>query len=467
MVIGSGPRWRRHAAHHSTLALVVLASLVAAACGAKSRGVSPHPTASSTPPAGATPSATGVPYTFPAQWQLAANAPPQIAALAFAPSAPQTGYACTNAQSAGGGNAPPGFYTTSDGGQTWRAAANTPFQPSPPAGCIMFVDQLDPADLFLEQFILVPNSEGLNTPIVWRSRDGGATWHQIATLKDSNGRQTPWTTIAVVGSRLVASMGTPDPNSLPPPNDLFASDDGGATWQQIGQSITAQQLDVGRLVALGTTLVVEAHPHCACYSSAVPAEPSRDGAASRTVPLIAPASSFQTNSHWLSTDDGKTWTKMNLPAGQVDELSFARAPGASAYYGVAAIRGLDPTNLALPSVLYSADSGNSWIVLPAFTGAGDGYPDPTTLGAMGSLAIAPNGTVLASAWHDPYESGDAGIFTLRPSDGAPSWRPLVWWRSLGPAQGWQIVPASAGARLWALVPTTTQGSSGLGYVDVP
>jgi photosystem II stability/assembly factor-like uncharacterized protein len=380
------------------------------------------------------------PYGFPKQWQVAQGAP-QVSAwqlgsgFAFAPSAPQVGYICAVAMGAVSG---PAFYATRDGGRSWSPASATPFESS--GQCGIFVDPLDPNDILLAQDKL------------WRSQDGGATWHQLAAITVP-GWSISVLNLAIVGPRLIAAVAINGEGTLD--NNLYASDDGGATWHQLGASLPAR---VSGFVAMGATIIVESDPPYV-GSVAPPLSVARQGA-SPAGALAAPLSSSGPPPIFnRSTDAGQSWTTLSIPGGLP---TITPAAGSSAYFGITIST---PTTTAPSMASWSRDGGVTWAALPSLTGVEGGYP--TLSGQFDERLMAPDGTALVNTVHVVGQSGtysEGGIFCLRPGAVGATWQPLA---PSGPAN-WQAVPTATGVRVWALQTTSASQPGGtLVYIDLP
>lgn len=431
----------RCATPHWALVGMVAVSLFLASCGAQ-RGANAAKGASSTAgvpsPTAASlfPTPLPLPYSFPVAWSPASGAPRHVSRVVFAPSSSQVGYLCV------GGPSPntsvptptptpaisvPVFYATHDGGQTWIPTGPTPFLMPAGPPCGVYIDPADPSDVFVA------------LDKIWRSRDGGATWHQLAPI-DVPGWSITVGQLALVGTRLLAIVYINGEGSLP--NPFYASDDGGSTWHQIGQSIIAQGLQIGQLTTMGDTVYVSATSICGVCSASIPA--SGRVAMAAHIPLSSnPSSMF----YFRSTDDGNTWTKANVP-GLLPV--FIQAAGGGAYYGVS-IKTTSPA-----TAYFSRDSGATWIALPTFAGVENGYLDPNTL-QWAFPIVTPDGRVLV-------DTGNTGIFVLRPGDPTPAWHAFA----LGGMQVIQPVSSGASARLWGVRPELKYGLTGeLVYADLP
>jgi hypothetical protein len=462
-------------------AVLIFLCAVLASCGQSTAAVVEHAASpSARSQAGtATPTATlqpePPPYTFAKHWLTQAGAPDAVAGFAFAPTDPRTGYTCVGLPSAGASAAlplaprshtavprlgsplssnasgRPGFYVTHDGGAAWTAPAGVPFSWS--TSCRVFVNAVDANDVFISQNI-GDASQPKTEHNVWRSKDGGQTWRLVGMPLVAN---LPVTVIslAVFGARLLVTVAPDVSVSGGIPNDLFASDDGGATWRQMGQSILSQGVMINDFVTMGTAIVVHGYVCQGSCGMAAPLAPPRTaprawlGAALSGSP--PPPTAF-----FESLDGGTTWTKLKMPAQTVKQLSVVLSADGSNYYGVATAVNV-PNHTATSAVLYfSADSGVTWKELPTFDGVENGYVDPSSP-ANGWVSVTPAGVVIADTLHfDPSRGPvDAGAFILHPTDKAPSWEPLAL---LGLATPWLPVRTATGTRVWgAVVPPNATG----------
>lgn len=476
--------WARVGGRRATALLLVSLCALLAGCGSTSKpniGKSRAPTAT-VGKAGST-AATGVsassspaptlPYSFPAQWQPANgfqsdgsdNVAHHIGSVVFSPSAPATGYACavstTTPQAARSHSAQPvlphsslpTLFKTLDGGATW-SAVGIPF--SQGVTCQLTIDAVDANDV--AAVVGSDQSGSTSTLSVYRTTNGGTFWNPL-TLPSAQGYTMSLMTLVVTHTRLVAFMGLQGEGRLPTP--LYASDDGGQSWQAIGQSVMSQNLLLDQLWTMGSSLILATDPGCQgpCGTS-LPLSGQGSVRLARSLAGGPP----QTTTLFRSDDNGATWSKMASPGGLLQSLQFIRAANSSGYVGVA-LFSLAGANGYTPTLYYSADSGATWNALPSFQGVENGYVDPGSLDQHG-IAVAPDGSVVAGALHLTSNGGtDAGAFRIHPSSASPEWQPLV---SLYAIDSWQIVATSGGARAWGMSPPSQATAGGaLQYVDLP
>ncbi len=456
----------RHRKGLALFSLMVGALVALAACGQTTANTVGKPTntpntdiARATATATATyppvPTSAPPPYSFQRTWQVASGGAPQlVSSFAFAALAPHTGYACAVT----GSSSAPGVYRTANGGQSWTPANTALF--SQITGCQISIDQADAADVFV--LISAPDSQGSPVGQLYRSRDSGGTWKQLSTVHDP-AYTVVMDSVVAAGTRLIALAGVSGEGRLPDP--LYASDDGGASWHTIGQSILQQNLVINELLwTAGTQIIVSATPPCQGGCGPLDATLTRDSGGTMLGANVAASSGTTPPTYYFSSvDGGTTWNKMSLPSDHMRQMSYARSADGSHIYGVA----MEDDSSTRPPVqipLLSGDGGASWRTLPTLANVEGGYPDATL---VDFATAATDGSVLIPTLHTlPGNSGnsDAGIFRLRPGAGA-SWQPLV--------SGWNIqflqtVPTSVGGgtRAWAIRNLTPQGGT-LVYIDLP
>lgn len=386
-------------------ALVALAQIAGLGGGPSTGGASRQKTA-----------ATATPIKL-AHWQ-SASAPKNAQNLAFAASNPTTAYLCAADGAASAMGPLPRIYKSVDGAKTWSLLSGAPtLQPIPDqaasiAECAVFVDQRDAQDVFFQQTQFQTMGAGFAIKrALYRSQDGGLTWSQLTELDKTNG----FAALAVFGHRLVAqivvsvygaSQCGPNPGSTPPASLVVASDDGGQTWQFIGQSMIATGYTPEAMAVAGVALFAIANQ-----------KPS------------APCQGSDSATLWRSGDGGATWARTPLTAPSIQSVSFiARADGAG-YYGLAQAPALDGTSMR---ALFSDDSGASWTPLPQLPASKT--PSPTYHGV-----VTASGDVL-------FAVDDGGVvYRCHADASAPQWAPYAD----GMFGEWQSVDSS----VWSLVVT--------------
>lgn len=402
-------------------------------------------TATAAPSPTVAPTATptlALPYTFPTTWHIAAGLPAGITGFVFAPQAPQTGFACSGrpvGPSTASGT--PELDVTHDGGATWQALRTGPLAGEQRCS-VPFIDESDVQDLFVAVSVPITPSSSATTDELWRSRDGGATWSKLAS-PDPN-YPISVDQLFVIGGRIVVDLFPVGEGNLP--YYLLGSDDGGKTWTPLGQSLLTQKdtygpvYEFGQVVDAGATLYasIDANCHGGCRE-------------------LTPASGEAPPGEYRSTDGGTMWHAVSLP---YSVRTFTRTPS-GAYYGLAL--GNAPASNGATALYWSRDAGATWTALPTMAGLEGGYVDPSTLGD-GGLTIAPDGTIIASAFHDRNQGTFAGLFYLRATDPAPAWRPLA--PPGAENLGLQAVPTQTGIRLWGIQDSDALGEH-LIYVDLP
>lgn len=328
----------------------------------------------------------------------------------------------------------------------------------------MFIDQSDPKDVFVtagnpqtgEQF--------------YRSRDGGMSWHIITIPNLNLGTPVYVSAVAVVRSRLIIDLGLSGEGSLPYP--LYASDDGGVTWNPISMIVNGTNAELGQqLWIAGNTLIAAAGGSCQgpCGTLQAPTDRQRG-----TQPLSQPFSSqpLPPIMYFRSTDGGHSWTQLTLPSstGSIQSIQDVEPSSDGSHVYVIDVITLAQSSQGLPAgtriAFYSTDGGTSWRQLPTLVGVENGYPSPTSLGNDG-IFVLPNGWVIASTFHvvETTYMGEAGAFLLRPTDTAPTWQPLV---NLTKVSILQAIATSGGVRLWGIAPAVMGTENGyLVYFDLP
>lgn len=349
-----------------------------------------------------------------ANWQ-AATTPHATRSLQFALSNPSIAYLCATDGATSAMGPLPRIYKSVDGAQTWSLLASAPtLQPIADqvptlAECAVFVDGHNPQDVFFQQTQFEPVGAGFAIArALYRSQDGGATWSQLTELDKTNG----FAALAVFGSRLVAqpilsvygaSQCGPNPGMPRPSSLIDASDDGGQSWQPIGQSIVAAGYTPRAMAVAGVALfaIADKIPSGSCQSP-------------------------DSSALWRSNDGGATWTPTALTESGIQSVSFtARADGAG-YYGLALAPSLDGASMR---AIFSSDTGATWTPLPQLPASST--PTPTFSGAV----TASGDTLIA------VDDGGT-VYRCHASATTPRWTPFA----KGMSGQWQ----SIGTTVWAL-----------------
>ncbi len=349
-----------------------------------------------------------------ANWQ-AATTPHATRSLQFALSNPSIAYLCATDGATSEMGPLPRIYKSVDGAQTWSLLASAPtLQPIADqvptlAECAVFVDGHNPQDVFFQQTQFEPVGAGFAIArALYRSQDGGATWSQLTELDKTNG----FAALAVFGSRLVAqpilsvygaSQCGPNPGMPRPSSLIDASDDGGQSWQPIGQSIVAAGYTPRAMAVAGVALfaIADKIPSGSCQSP-------------------------DSSALWRSNDGGATWTPTALTESGIQSVSFtARADGAG-YYGLALAPSLDGASMR---AIFSSDTGATWTPLPQLPASST--PTPTFSGAV----TASGDTLIA------VDDGGT-VYRCHASATTPRWTPFA----KGMSGQWQ----SIGTTVWAL-----------------
>ncbi|HEX8731557.1 MAG TPA: sialidase family protein [Ktedonobacterales bacterium] len=427
---------RRHAAPSASalLTLSLTLALTLAACAANPTGAYTAATA--------TPRAT--PVNLPAAWK--SSTPPTAAEdIQFAPSRPSLAYLCAdNGPAAGSLTSTPRLYV-SYGGEWYSVSAPAMAAISDPAtvaaSCAIFIDAQNSKDIFYQEAVNELQGAGhVIRQALYRSQDGGATWRTLATVASGAG----FASVAVVGSRLVGRVypiyyGAASCTSMPKPKAstlLYASDDGGATWNPIGQTLESAGYALTDMAVAGTTIFAVATqvPAAACQQSA--------GAAL-----------------WRSTDGGATWASTALSEPGIQSVSFTRRADGSSYDGVV----VATTANGSPIELFSQDSGATWTLLSALstTPTANSSGGAPTGGYINAL-VSPTGVVVAQ------EDGGANTDILDATSATPRWTPYAA-GSQDRSDNWRLQPLAQGARVWALqyVFSPTPQASALTYLTLP
>ncbi|HEX8727237.1 MAG TPA: sialidase family protein [Ktedonobacterales bacterium] len=442
-----------------------LLCLALAACGGAQARQSPTPT---TPPPTATINTKGAdentpppttpppPYAFPAAWTNAPGLPQMSASgpfgleYAFAPSDGRVGYLCAT-----DGH----LYATRDGGASWSQ-----LHLSAATGCgAIFIDANSASDLFVGAPSVAQTNGFPTSEDLWRSQDGGVSWSKLGGVQKATDPRLGWSQLAVVGSRLIGAVQVEQEGFIQ--NGLFVSSDGGATWQHFAQSVANQGYTIGG----GFTLVGSAiYIGASKGTSPGGMEPrlwARSSAQSVAYPLAAPLSGQPVSQvFWRSLDGGATWSQVTLPSANVNGVTvYGMNLYAVGQYALAVAEADISTDNQNPlydsQIWWSANSGATWKRLPDMRGLENGY---VIAGGESGVALAPDGSVIATAQHAEQSYGDdAGIFRIQPGAASSAWTPLV----AGAVQDWQISQSASGLRLWGV--GSFESDTHLKYVNLP
>lgn len=365
---------------------------------------------------------------------------------------------------------------------TWRPVGGI----TPPGGftdCGVIIDSNDANDVFVQLMCQCsPGNMPPSNQMLWRSRDGGASWRRLTMPQLPLG----WVNIVVIGSRIVGLSSDDSPLHNHPPlpvcttdpkatdlhqiNDLYASDEGGMTWKHIGQPLIDQGLSIipgGQedgsggfgigdrpnfsVASVGTTLFVRTYCDVKQRSGIGPTQ----------------------QTYWRSSDGGETWTKLPVPN---SDLFFTLAATGGAY-GVAVNPGLNGDYALPPVLLYSRDSGASWTTLPSL-GSIPLPPHfrPSAAGCVNTchthygtpLAIAlPDGMVLAVLTVDDVINNTlvyvSNVYAIDPQSPHPAWHLFapgyVGSGRMTIVDDWPLAATKQGLVLWALTTYLENGKS--------
>jgi putative zinc finger protein len=414
----------------------------------------------------ATTQLTPTPKPVSGSWHTAPDAPTISSGVQFAKNAPQTGYLCAYV-GVGSGSAPTSsskwLYKTTDGGMTWRPVGGLTPPNLASTSCQVFIDANNANDVFVQ--LVCDGAGSAPCASLWRSPDGGATWRQLSMPQLPWG----WDNIAVVGSRIIGlgtddfpsrspygPMCTTDPNStdLHQLNDLFASDDDGKTWKQIGQPLIAQGLSIVPGGDSGFTTAPSSSPALLSFGAALFV---------RTFCFAGHSGDLRSQqTYWKSGDSGETWAKISAP----DSDMYLTPSATGGAYGVAVSPTRNSFLATTPVILYSHDSGTSWSALPSL----DSIPLPpdikksapgcvttcyTHYGAPLAIAL-PDGSVLVE-FHVQDTRTNAtldALYAIDPGSAQPAWRQFAPMNagstSITSLTGWPLAATSQGLVLWAL-----------------
>lgn len=411
------------------------------------KGAEPNPTPYATTPP---------PYAFPAAWVNAPGLPQMSAsgpfglAYAFAPSDGRVGYLCATDGL---------LYATRDGGASWSQ-----LHLSATTGCgAIFIDAHNASDLFIGAPSVAQTNGFPTSEDLWRSQDGGASWSKLGGVQKPTDPRLGWSQLAVVGSRLIGAVQVNQEGYIQ--NSLFVSSDGGATWQHFAQWVANQGYTIGGGFTLLGSAIYIGTTKGTNPGGMEPRLWARSSAQSAAHPLAAPLSGQPVSQvFWRSLDGGTTWSQATLPSANVNGVTVYGANLYATGTYALAVAEADISNggqnsLYDAQIWWSADSGATWKRLPDMRGLQNGY---VIAGGESGVALAPDGSVIATAQHTtPSYGDDAGIFRIQPGAASPAWTPLA----PGAVQDWQISQSATGLRLWGV--GSFESDTHLKYVNVP
>jgi hypothetical protein len=405
-----GARLGRHPGRHGSLsqersrrllgvASVLAASLIivgflavfGARIGSTGKHTTPTPYPSATP-SGPTPTVQTT--NLPAPGTGYTNAGPNWATkLAFAPSSPNTVYACGIAASSSGSGEILVAVST-DGGHTWQSQASPGTLPGKwPATqpwlispqdfyqCFLTVDSNNPRDLALlgqycSDYRSSENSFACNAESsqLYRSFDGGGSWSLVNTPGgDGIGSQIVW-----IDSDLF--VGTTEGIARSIADGPFT------LLQQSYFGTDSQEADARQLFVMGHTLIVQ-DIQCGDFCSGPTARSDDHG------------------THWslMPMTYRSTVVSLMVVGGDRKTLIGVERPTVS-------------QQAATTQYLRSVDSGATWSPLPPLPDVPNGPADG------GPLAEAPDGTIFAVFSFPPVSSSPSYYAVYELAAGALNWR---------------------------------------------
>jgi photosystem II stability/assembly factor-like uncharacterized protein len=294
-----------------------------------------------------------------------------IGAITVAPSAPDVVYVGSGESSlrdsVGFGN---GMYKSTDAGRTW---AHIGLDDTQHIGKIA-VDPHNPSVLFVAA--IGPLYAASPARGVFRSRDGGSSWQKV--LGDDNvgavevvidpknprvvyaglwnTRRPPWFTYAPTNG---------------PGGGIFKSTDGGSTWHQLTKGLPPSGIGrTGIAIAPSNPNRVYAVVDCLLPEATPAVEPPLGTPVATPQPTRpgAPAQIPQQGGFFRSDDAGATWTRLSS-----DQALWGRGW----YFEKVTVDPRDPDTVYVPNVAVNRtmDGGKSWVVLRGSPG-GDDYHQP-------------------------------------------------------------------------------------------
>jgi photosystem II stability/assembly factor-like uncharacterized protein len=351
---------------------------------------------------------------------LAAAAPND---LAVDPSSPTTAYAAMG---------PLGVYRTTDSGATWQQVDNDLGDPANPSAQITAVHVAVMANgtVFVARALSGPNAQPVS---IFRSTDGGATW----TVADSGlPAAGVWDVVAQPGSDTNAFVTINGDTGVS--SAVYATTDGGSTWNPVGPAaagIAALAIASDHTIVAATGGVYQNSPPQALFTStnggaswtALTAPPvqvstfafgatsatiyagsavttqvavSTNGGVSWTLHSVDPSNrssqidaiavdpldpavvyaGTDAGGLWQSPDSGASWTALSTMGTRVASLTFSSSPGTpllaslqrTTSSGLASFVSA-PANLKLPTVTGTVTVGKTLSAKPGTWARGDTY----------------------------------------------------------------------------------------------
>lgn len=403
--------------------LIALMAVGLVGCGAQSNNATGSKSSTSATPTNYAIRPTPTVGSGPVNWSAPLNQPdvPVNMQTGFttAPGNRQIAYSCvgdeitkTNDQR---------FFKTTDGAQTWQAVDHAPNLGLP---CHVFIDPTNPNDILLQEVLLQPTGDG--EPIsasLWRSQDGGNTWARLSLPPQSYGFRD----IEFVGQRLAGAVSPvyfgagPCNNSQlgHPQSAIYASDDGGRTWSNVGHNVISQGYSLDGLVSAGSILFANGWtPQTSCD-----------------------ATIYQT--YWKSTDSGATWIHVPLPTNaDIEYMSFTAKAGSPGYYGIAVEQPHTLSNDGPYTIIISDDSGATWRPAPTFDNK-QGAPITPANATFLNLARTPAGDAVVAIWYLPGSTNTAYLYFTRLHTGTPTWYQYTP-GNVNYELGWQVLHTPQG-----------------------
>ncbi|MGH2503007.1 MAG: hypothetical protein ACRDID_10870, partial [Ktedonobacterales bacterium] len=246
----------------------------------------------------------------------------------------------------------------------------------------------------------------------------------------------------------------------------FSSSDGGMTWKPFAQGVANQGYTIGGGFTLIGSAIYIGTTRGTNPGGQEPQLWADRGGARPNLRLLAEPLSGQPVSQvfWRSLDGGATWSQVTLPSANLNGVTvYGMNLYATGQYALAVaeadISSDNQNSLYDAQIWWSADSGATWKRLPDMRGLENGY---VIAGGESGVALAPDGSVIATAQHATQSYGDdAGIFRIQPGAASPAWTPLA----AGRVQDWQISQTATGLRLWGV--GSFESDTHLKYVNLP